>query len=180
MIIHYQKRRLNNMEKYQLKTKCPKCGNIDIIKFKTIYDVRLTDDTFCSKCKSVYLYNIDKNTNIFSFDELKKSNPGKEKVDFSIDSQFKNYINLIGITENSVSSTQFTETKNAFYGGVASLITLLLNELTDDYSLDEGVVILDKLLNEALEHFDKSKNDYKKKKSIQNIFNSLKLDFEDN
>lgn len=73
----------------------------------------------------------------------------KNDPTFSLDHQFKLYCERVKISREKVSPIQWIETRRAFFGAAANILTMFRDDLSE-LSEDDGVEVLEKMLQEAM------------------------------
>jgi hypothetical protein len=71
-------------------------------------------------------------------------NPEEIKNELDLNIQFNRYLNLVGLTHVPKDSTQFIETRRAFYGACGQMIALL-NDVIGIMDEDDAVIALKNL-----------------------------------
>ncbi len=67
---------------------------------------------------------------------------------FDLDYQYNLYLEKVGLKEVNMRPVQAQETKRAFMASAGQLLVLLRDDVTE-LSEDEGIAILDKLMNQV-------------------------------
>lgn len=73
--------------------------------------------------------------------------------DFSIETQWKLYLQKVGVRESEMHAVQKQETKRAFYGCAGELLILFrdgLTELADKEGDDAAAIQMQKMMDEVL------------------------------
>ncbi len=71
-----------------------------------------------------------------------------KKEEFTIEYQWKQYLQMGGMVEEQLPEVQRKELKKAFFAGISQLLNIL-KEATEEIGPDEGVEILDAISDEA-------------------------------
>ncbi len=81
----------------------------------------------------------------------------KATSEMSIEFQYKMYLELVKLDERTMHPIQAKETKQAFYAACGQML-ILLRDTISELSEEEGVVVLERLVNECADHFNKLKD----------------------
>lgn len=76
---------------------------------------------------------------------------------FTIEYQFAEYAKRVKLDKRKVSSTQWIETRRAFFGAWIQSLFLLRDDLTQ-ITEDEGVEVLERMKNEATVFWQRENN----------------------
>jgi hypothetical protein len=71
---------------------------------------------------------------------------------FNLEYQYQLYLKRIGLNESEMHPEQKIQTKQAFYGATGQILLLLRDDMSE-LPEDEGVDILDSLMNQVSQYF---------------------------
>lgn len=79
------------------------------------------------------------------------------KPEFTIEYQFKKYLDLVKLKKEQMHPIQYKETRQAFYAAWGQLLILIEDDIAAIKSEMEAVEVLEKMKNEAMNYWNEQR-----------------------